>query len=145
MLDSRDILRKLERLSNEREKLEAARRLSREEFKMTDLVQDAACYSLIVAIQACIDIASHIVAALGLRKPSGSRDLFAVLAEQGILSRELVSDMEGMVGFRNILTHEYWIVDFDRVYDGLQTDLQDFDQFREQILAFLDKQEDGEH
>jgi len=138
-------LRKLERLSSERERLEASRRLSREEFRATPLVQNATCYSFIVVIQACIDIASHIVAALGLRKPTTSRDLFTVLTEAGILSRELVSELEGMVGFRNILTHEYWIVDFDRVYDSLQTDLQGFDRFREQILAFLDEQQEGEH
>jgi uncharacterized protein YutE (UPF0331/DUF86 family) len=78
---------------------------------------------------------------LGLRKPAGSRDLFNVLAEARILSAELVADMEGMVGFRNILTHAYWVVDFDRVYDSLQTDLQNFDRFREQMLAFLDTQE----
>lgn len=145
MLDSQDILRKLERLSSEREKLEATRRLSREEFQTTPLVKDATCYSFIVAIQSCIDIASHLVASLGLRKPMGSRDLFTALAEEEILSRELVADLEGMVGFRNILTHEYWIVDFDRVYDSLQEDLGDFDQFRKQLLAFLDKQEEGEH
>lgn len=142
MLDSQNILSKLERLSNEREKLEASRRLSREEFKTTPLVQDATCYSFIVAIQACIDIASHIVAALGLRKPTASRDLFTILAEEGILPQELVSDMEGMVGFRNILTHEYWGVDFDRVYDSLQEDLQQFDRFRDHILAFLDAQKE---
>jgi uncharacterized protein YutE (UPF0331/DUF86 family) len=134
-------LRKLERLWNEREKLEATRSLPREEFKTTPFVRDATCYSFIVAIQACIDIASHIVAALGLRKPSGSRDLFAVLAEEKILPDDLVSEMEGMVRFRNILTHEYWVVDFDKVYDSLQNDLRDFDWFRECILTFLDTQE----
>jgi uncharacterized protein YutE (UPF0331/DUF86 family) len=137
-------LRKLERLWSEREKLEASRLLSREEFNSTPLVKDATCYSFIVAIQACIDIASHIVAALGLRKPAGSRDLFNVLAEAKILSAELVADMEGMVGFRNILTHAYWIVDFDRVYDSLHMHLPDFDRFREQVLAFLDTQEGQE-
>ena len=142
MLDLQSILSKLERLSSEREKLEATRRLSCEEFKATPLVRDATCYSLIIAIQACIDIASHIVAALGLRKPAASRDLFAILAEEKILPSELVSDMQGMVGFRNILAHEYWVVDFDQVYDSLQQDLQHFDRFRDSILAFLDASEE---
>jgi uncharacterized protein YutE (UPF0331/DUF86 family) len=70
--------------------------------------------------------------------------LFNVLAEAKILSAELVADMEGMVGFRNILTHAYWIVDFDRVYDSLHMHLPDFDRFREQVLAFLDTQEGQE-
>jgi uncharacterized protein YutE (UPF0331/DUF86 family) len=137
-------LSKLERLSNEREKLEATRRLSRDEFRTTPLVQDATCYSFIVAIQACIDIASHIVAALGLRKPTTSRDLFVILAEEGILPEGLVSEMEGTVGFRNILTHEYWIVDVDRVYDSLHHELSQFDEFREHILVFLEAQEEEE-
>jgi len=38
VLDSQDILRKLERLWSEREKLEATRSLSREEFKTTPSV-----------------------------------------------------------------------------------------------------------
>lgn len=130
-------------MSTEREKLESYRRLSRDEFKANFIIQDAACYSFIVAIQACIDIASHIIAACGFRKPVGSADLFAVLGEEAILSDEFVAKLNGMVGFRNILAHMYWLIDYDKVYDSLPSGLEDIARFGQYIVEFAESYATG--
>lgn len=131
-------------MSTEREKLESYRRLSRDEFKANGIIQDAACYSFIVAIQACIDIASHIIAACGFRKPADAADLFVVLGEEAILPDEFVARLNSMVGFRNILAHMYWLIDYDRVYDSLQRNLDDLALFQRHIVEFMEAYTDRE-
>ena len=42
--------------------------------------QNMVLYAMIGAIQACIDIGSHIIAELGLRRPETYKDVFQVLA-----------------------------------------------------------------
>lgn len=42
-----------------------------------------------------------------------------------------------MIGFRNLLVHEYEAVDPSRVYQYLQDNLNDFDRFFEQIAQYL--------
>jgi uncharacterized protein YutE (UPF0331/DUF86 family) len=142
--DFHDILPKLERLSHDREQLEAYRRLSREDFLVNETVQRDACYLFLTAIQGCIDASAELIAALGWRKPASYVDVFTVLGEEGVLTADFARRLGGMVRFHNILVHQYREIDFDRVYDSLQEDLGDFDLFERSILAFLENQHQEE-
>jgi uncharacterized protein YutE (UPF0331/DUF86 family) len=44
-----------------------------------------------------------------------------------------------MKGFRNILVHEYGVVDDVIVYQAVTTELGDFTEFKNEILAVLQK------
>ena len=59
--------------------------------------------TLHLAIEVCLDIGQHIIAAEGFRRPVNNRDVFVVLAEEGILSAKLLSRLEMMAGFRNLI------------------------------------------
>src|SRR5258706_272804 len=71
------------------------------------IIEAAAERSLEVAIQACLDIASHIVAQLALEKPKENKDLFVILDNHNIISKDLSKKLILMSGLRNILVHEY--------------------------------------
>jgi uncharacterized protein YutE (UPF0331/DUF86 family) len=88
-------------------------------------------------IQACIDIAGHILASEGYREPSDYGDLFRVLEEEAVISTETADRMVEMAGFRNVLTHEYAEIDHDRVYHHLQN-LERFRQFVREVSDSLD-------
>ena len=49
---------------------------------------------------------------------------------------ELTSIMKRMVGFRNIIIHEYDEIDLDKVYQILTSSLGDFENFLKQITRF---------
>jgi uncharacterized protein YutE (UPF0331/DUF86 family) len=104
----------------------------------TPLVQDAVGYSFIVAIQVCLDIAAHLVSALGLQKPATRADLFLALAKAEIVSEDLSLRLIQMSGFRNILAHEYQQVDLKLVYNALKHHLTDLDEFKDSIIDFLE-------
>ncbi|MBI1869538.1 DUF86 domain-containing protein [Candidatus Gottesmanbacteria bacterium] len=61
-----------------------------------------------IAIQACLDIADHLIAKLGLELPKKDREeTFAILAKHNIIPNSLVAKLTAMAGQRNILLHEY--------------------------------------
>jgi len=88
------------------------------------------------AIQASLDIASHIVASEGYREPNDYGDLFRILEENGVLSPELTDRMVEMAGFRNVLAHEYAGIDDERVYEQLQ-DVRQFDAYAEAVIDVI--------
>ncbi|HYU33918.1 MAG TPA: DUF86 domain-containing protein [Thermoanaerobaculia bacterium] len=67
--------------------------------------------TLLIAIQASLDAAAHIVADEHLGEPRTNRELFELLGSNGWIPPELVDLLRRMVGFRNILVHGYEIVD----------------------------------
>lgn len=97
-------------------------------------------YNLIVAIQGCIDICNHIVAKKGGRAPQDYGDCFRLMAELGILEKDISDRLVQMTKFRNLLIHLYWEVDDERVYQILNKNLGDIDQFLDAIGSFLKKE-----
>ena len=98
---------------------------------------ESAKYLLIVATEAAIDLCNHLVARRGERAPQDYADCFAVLAELGVITPELVIRLKRMARFRNLIVHLYWKVDNQRVYEIIRDDLDDLDTFRQQISTWL--------
>ena len=82
-------------------------------------------HTLQVAIQAALDVASHVVSDERLGEPRTNRDLFMFLARQGLLPAELADRLGRMAGFRNVLVHGYQDVDLAIVRDILVNRLDD--------------------
>lgn len=56
-----------------------------------------------MAIEACVDVASHVIAGRGLRVPATYAETFEVLAEAGLLDAGQREVMVRMAGFRNVI------------------------------------------
>lgn len=74
-----------------------------------------------------------------LRAPDSYSDSFRVLFEGGMINEEMLSVMEKMAKFRNIVVHQYERVDAEIVVLILRKHLADFAGFKESILAHLAK------
>lgn len=97
-------------------------------------------YNLIVAIQGCIDICNHLVAKKGGRAPEDYADCFKLMAELGILGKDLSERLAQMAKFRNLLIHLYWRIDNEQVYQILTKNLDDIEQFLKALGKFLKKE-----
>lgn len=95
-------------------------------------------YTLIVAIEACLDLAHHVISANDLRMPEDYADAFHVLAEQGAIEDGFADRLGEMARFRNRLVHIYWDVDDARVHDYIRKDADDVGRFLETMLERLD-------
>jgi uncharacterized protein YutE (UPF0331/DUF86 family) len=94
--------------------------------------------TLHLAIEACMDVADHIVADRKLPVPVTAAAAFESLGEAELLPRELAASLARMVGFRNILVHDYARLDPAIVMRVLRTDLSDLPRFRDAVLALLE-------
>lgn len=92
-------------------------------------------YRLIVAIEAAIDVADHIIASEGLRPSTSFADSFRSLGEAGWVESGLASRLEGAARFRNLLVHQYADVDDSRVIGIARQGLDDLDEYVQTIAS----------
>jgi len=86
-------------------------------------------HTLQIAIQAALDVASHIVSDDRLGEPRTNRELFDLLEHHGWLAPSVAVVLRDMAGFRNVLVHGYTEVDVTIVRDVLDRYLPDFEAF----------------
>ena len=109
-------------------------------FEENHTKQDSVILNLERASQASIDIATHIVKVKGLGLPNTSRELFDLLLENDIISKDICKQMQGMVGFRNIAVHDYQNLNIEIVVAIVEKHLGDFEGFaREVFSGYLDE------
>jgi len=87
--------------------------------------------------QTIIDISHLIIIEEGIEKPEAQKEIFSVIYEKKIISKELFLRLNGLAGFRNILVHEYGKINRKKVFKYLMKRLEDIDDFRQEILEFL--------
>jgi uncharacterized protein YutE (UPF0331/DUF86 family) len=93
--------------------------------------------TLHITIEACIDVAQHIISDEGLREPMSYRDTFVILAEHGILQADDLPRFENMASFRNLIVHYYERIDDAVVFGVFKENLSDFDLFVDRVVAYL--------
>ena len=98
---------------------------------------ESAKYLLIVATEAAIDACNHIAARQGGQAPQDYAHCFTLLAELDIIEAHLAQRLRQMARFRNLIVHLYWKVDNAQVYQIIQNNLADLDEFRQQIGRWM--------
>ena len=69
--------------------------------------------------------------------PEDYAGCFATLERGGFLETGLSSRLQQMARFRNLLVHVYWTIDYDRVFDLLEHDVEDLREFSRVVAALL--------
>lgn len=96
--------------------------------------QDAIAINLQRACEQSIDLANYTIRIKKLGLPKDSRESFRLLAQNKIISWELSLKLEKMVGFRNILVHEYQSLDIDLMRNVIENHLDDLVDFTNLIV-----------
>lgn len=97
----------------------------------------AAKYSLLEIMEACIDIANYIISAKGFRRAEEYSEMFRILGEEGIIRKELAAKLEDMARFRNLLVHRYGEIDNRRVLEIMKYNIKDVEEFEKEIEKFI--------
>jgi len=138
-LDSDRVAKHLEDLSASLRVLESFQSIPFEAFCEDPRVHWAAEKGLERCIQDVLDIAAHLLAALGGPVPDDYTSLLIELGKKGILPLEFASNIAPMAAFRNILVHRYPLdVDLLKVHDVLLHRLDDFRAFAGYVIQFLE-------
>lgn len=109
----------------------------REAFLIDLLRQESVLLNLQRACETAIDIANIAVAELDLGVPASARESFELLQNAAIINPEMTSKMTTMVGFRNLIVHQYFRIAPDKVCDIIETDLRDLQHFANAVVLRL--------
>jgi uncharacterized protein YutE (UPF0331/DUF86 family) len=97
-------------------------------------IDDIVVLNLQRAVQAVIDLATHIVSAEGHALPDSVDGFFSVLEGRGILEPPLGDRLRRMVGFRNIAIHDYQTLDAGIVEAFVSRHLADLRLFAARVV-----------
>lgn len=100
----------------------------------------ASKHSLQEAIEACLDISNHIIAAKKLKRSESYSDMFQRLAQDDILDDKLADRLSDMARFRNLLVHQYTEIENRRVHEIIKENLGDIEDFLENIESLLENE-----
>ncbi|MEW6070703.1 MAG: DUF86 domain-containing protein [Nitrospirota bacterium] len=117
--------------------LQRYRNRSKKEIEGNIDIKGAVERYLYLAVQSTIDLAEAIIAYKNFRKPTTMSEAFYILNEEDFISDKLVGRLAKMVGFRNIVAHDYEKIDYDIVLDVLQNKLKDIETFLKEISKKL--------
>ncbi|EJP6472619.1 DUF86 domain-containing protein [Clostridium sporogenes] len=99
--------------------------------------QDSIILNIQRAVEACIDISMYIVSKEKLGIPQNSRDAFEVMNHNGLISDDLLKEIKGMIGFRNIAVHNYQKLNLNVIQKVIEEHLGDFEEFLYEVNRFL--------
>ncbi len=113
----------------------------RKKYTLKDVQEDKARewalrYGLLETIQAVIDISCHLVSKYNLGNPASYSECIELLGKFNYIDNELIIKLTGMVGLRNLLIHEYMIIEVNKLYD-LLNDVGDFNKFAQKISEMV--------
>lgn len=129
MVNRSIISRKVSSIEEHLRRMKALPSTSLDVFKKDTNSQDILLFNLTQSIQNCIDITAHIVSDEGWGVPGTQSEMFDILADQGVISKELGERLIAVVGFRNRVIHEYEKLNLDIVYKVWQERLKDIEEF----------------
>lgn len=136
MVDRDRVLVKLDELDGYLRELAAIAPTSFEDFLRIE--KKRACERLLqISLECVIDIAGLLVKGQRLGLPGKEDDLFDKLEQSGTITPTMKATLRRMKGFRNVLVHDYAHIDDIVIYDTLRSRLDDFVEFKRQVLAAL--------
>ncbi len=114
--------------------------LSREEF-LEDYKNPASAETFIRhCLEAIFDIGRHVLAKTGkVRLTHEYKNIAKGLGESGVISKPLMYKLMEMAGYRNRIVHFYHEITDEELYEIVQNDLKDIEQFILEIGVFLKK------
>lgn len=108
-----------------------------EQFLADGKARDLSAFYLFLAIQECIDIASHWVADSGWVPADDAASSFEVLAARGVVSVETADRMRAATGLRNRIAHGYALLDHGRLHAEASQGLKDLNGFLRAVAQAL--------
>ncbi len=107
-----------------------------EAFEADRTAREVVILNLFVAIQACLDVATHWIADEGWDVPQRYGEIFLALADHGIIPRALALRLVAAAGLRNLVAHQYGVLDWARVYrTAASADLDDLEAYCTALAA----------
>lgn len=116
MVDKNILVGRVEQIEKHLRKIAAYRRMSLGEFLRDEKTQDIVEYNLFQIVNHFIDIIQHIVVDEEYGFPQTAYEAAQILADKKILTAKDLEIFKNMIGFRNVVGHDYIEINKKTVY-----------------------------
>lgn len=106
-----------------------------EAFAADRTIREVVTFNLFVALQDAIALAAHWLADEGRAVPGSYAEVFATLGKAGVIEAGLAARLRAAAGLRNLVAHQYGVLDADRVFLVARDDLDDLLTFCQQLAV----------
>ena len=90
-----------------------------------------------ICIECVIDISNILISVTDNDKPSTYRETMITLSQIVVIPEKFSKKLSKMVGFRNILVHDYTKIDEDMIIYILKNELEDFIKYMDYVDKWL--------
>lgn len=101
---------------------------------------DIVSFNLMLAVQACSDIASHIIADAGWPSARTLGEGFVRLSQQGVLTAKTAAALARAIGLRNVVAHGYAGVDVAAIHAAATQGVVELETFAAEVAGWLGTQ-----
>lgn len=102
------------------------------------VIQGAATFYMIVAIDMIVDVGNHILTEIFSKPAKTYKDVITSLGEVGVIPPDFAVTQAGMVDFRNKVIHDYDRIDPRKIFNYLQTAPNIFKRFSKALVEFIE-------
>lgn len=102
-------------------------------FQADRTAREVVILNLFVALQDVLSLATHWLADEGSAVPQSYRDVFLLLRDKGFVSSDLAGRLAAAAGLRNLVAHQYAVVDWLRIHEIASLHLDDLLQFCDEL------------
>jgi uncharacterized protein YutE (UPF0331/DUF86 family) len=89
--------------------------------------------NLFVALQDVLTLATHWLSDDGEVVPQSYREVFRLFGERGVIPRDLAERLASAAGLRNLVAHQYAVIDWQRIHEIASLNLGDLLLFCERL------------
>jgi uncharacterized protein YutE (UPF0331/DUF86 family) len=131
---------KLRELEDRLQQVRAHRKTSIDELGQNRDARELVAFNLMLAVQVCADLSSHIVADQGWAPALTLAEGFHRLHEKGVLSAATSAALANAVGFRNVVAHGYAGVDLGMLHAASHSGVADLERFAREVATWTTSQ-----
>lgn len=98
---------------------------------------DLVAFNLMLAVQTCLDVASHVIADERWAPAATLAESFHLLAERGVITAETDTALGRAASFRNVVAHGYGRVVSDILFAAATDGVRDLERFAREVAAWM--------
>lgn len=134
------VLYKSSRVEGRLERIRDGIAVGREAFRATQLRVEQVAFNMFLAMQECLDLASHIVSDEGWGTPATLAEAFEILEKRGVIAPETALAMRRGTRLRNLIAHAYGDIDPEKLFDAAGGGAPQIARFLAEVGAWLARQ-----
>ena len=137
MVDKEVLQRKLQKLQEYLNEIESYQTLTWEDYQSSKQIRRAVERLIQLIVDVAVDINTHFLVDSGKPPPENAYNSFIKASENGFIPRKLAEEIAPSTGERNIIVHDYEVIDDAIVFESIPEVIAMYNRYLEHFKQYL--------